>query len=236
MNHTWSLSVEELFYLIWPLIILAVRPKTLLSLIWVIGLGSILYKIIMLCFFYSPSTDQLLLLSMTGNLDGLMSGALLGFFSLDKNSFLYRTFPTRQAFAVLLLFLIVIGANYFRFDQALLNSFFKEGLSVVSVILSFYCLAWFISSGKPTLLLNSFFRNRFLRFTGKISYGLYLYHALIFGILDAYCYHFKINIGAVNLFLIKLTLSYTAAIVSWQWIEKPFLSRKNRLHYGDEKV
>lgn len=235
VNHTWSLSVEELFYLAWPLIVLAVRPRTLFTITWLIGLGCILYKIILLCFFYDKFTDQLLLLSLAGNLDGLMAGALLGLYSLNANSFLYRSFPRAQALAVLILFAGIFTASYFRFDQPLITSFFKQSLSVAAVILSFYGLAWFIRTSASPSLLNSFFQNSFLRFTGKISYGLYVYHALIFGILDAICYHYKISVGGTGLFIIKLGLSYAAAALSWSWIEKPVLAWKKTFHYGAKK-
>ena len=231
MNHTWSLSVEELFYLVWPFVILFAGKKLLPVLIVFIGLSSILYKVIVISFFYTGHSDQLLLLSLAGNLDGLMAGALLGMLSLNKGSFLNRPFPFKQFFALLLVFTITLAANYCHFNIPRHFSVFKELLSVLAVFVSFYTIVWLISEKKTGSFFTRALNHPFMQLSGKISYGLYLYHALIFGITSACVYHFQIDANLFLLFLFKITLTYVVALLSWHAIEKPFLRLKDKLPY-----
>jgi peptidoglycan/LPS O-acetylase OafA/YrhL len=64
--------------------------------------------------------------------------------------------------------------------------------------------------------------NRFLVYTGTISYGLYLLHKIPFGTVEAL--HLDRH-SWVPLPFIFVT-SFALAVVSWNLLEKPFLSLK----------
>jgi peptidoglycan/LPS O-acetylase OafA/YrhL len=74
---------------------------------------------------------------------------------------------------------------------------------------------------------NTWFRalltNRFLMFSGTISYGLYLLHKMpddVFKLL-----HWK-EAHPVAGFWVAVVISYLLAIASWNFLEKPFLGLK----------
>ena len=64
--------------------------------------------------------------------------------------------------------------------------------------------------------------NRFLVFTGAISYGLYLLHKIAIGIAETL--HFDRH--PFLLLPVILVLSYALAVLSWNVLEKPFLKLK----------
>jgi peptidoglycan/LPS O-acetylase OafA/YrhL len=74
---------------------------------------------------------------------------------------------------------------------------------------------------------NSWFRalltNRFLMFTGTISYALYLLHKIPDDALKRL--HWKEG-HPVAAFWAAVVVSYLVAIVSWNLLEKPFLNLK----------
>lgn len=229
MNHTWSLSVEELFYLMWPFLVLISNKKLFIWMTVSIGACSVIYKVVLIGFFYTTHSDQLWMLSMAGNIDGLMAGALLGILSLNKESFIYKKFPSKQFLLFILIFGICFGANYFIYADEKLFSIFKVLLSVLTIVIAFYLIARLISN--PHKIFSKFFDLKFLQFTGKISYGIYLYHALVFGILDALVFHYKMSFNPVILFIIKVGLTYLIALFSWRFIEKPILRFKDKISY-----
>jgi peptidoglycan/LPS O-acetylase OafA/YrhL len=70
---------------------------------------------------------------------------------------------------------------------------------------------------------RSFLTNRFLVFTGMISYGLYLLHK----IPDDALKRLHIKDAHPNVaFWVVVGVSYLLAIVSWNLLEKPFLNLK----------
>ncbi|PBQ32569.1 hypothetical protein CNR22_12570 [Sphingobacteriaceae bacterium] len=231
MNHTWSLSSEEIFYVFWPLLILIIPTQKIRWLIIFIGVACLLYKIILLSFFYNEFTSQLLQLSLAGNLDALMAGSFLGFLSLEKAFFDQKYFPWKIFIPSICLLVAVVITNNIDFVNSKFLAIAKATLSVVAVVVSYF-LIWFVSRENSTSFIHLVFRMRFLQFTGKISYGIYLYHALVFGITASCVYHFKLQVNAIPLFLFELLITYLMAVVSWYFIEKPILRLKNKFQYS----
>ena len=76
-----------------------------------------------------------------------------------------------------------------------------------------------LRSGHP---VNSVLRSRFLCYTGKVSYGLYVYHPIIYFI----CFRY-IDTGSVPLNIgIRFLLTYVVAALSYHLIEERFLKLK----------
>jgi peptidoglycan/LPS O-acetylase OafA/YrhL len=228
MNHTWSLSAEEIFYLLWPLFILITpnkKIKTLVCVIWIVCLAC---KTILLALFYTVETSQLLQLSLAGNVDGLMAGALLGVFSLKDEFQDQKKFPRKSFALAFLFFVLVLAGNYFAFTDARSLAILKATLSVAAILVSFYFI-WFLTLKNESSFIHKFLQTPFMTFSGRISYGIYLYHALIFGVTASCVFHFKWKLDPVIIFLFEILATYSVAILSWYFIEKPFLSLKNKI-------
>jgi len=87
---------------------------------------------------------------------------------------------------------------------------------------------------RKKLAFSNLLKTRVLTLLGKISYGLYMYHILSISIVN----EVSIRIFNVNplqhqyypifLFIVGLSLTIILAIVSYNWIEIPFLKLKER--------
>jgi peptidoglycan/LPS O-acetylase OafA/YrhL len=80
-----------------------------------------------------------------------------------------------------------------------------------------------------TSLFSKFLRQRVLTHIGRISYGLYLYHVLTFILVDLIIAKLSIGINfPLTTIVIKLTLLYGVAMLSYRYFEMPFLQLKSR--------
>ena len=75
-------------------------------------------------------------------------------------------------------------------------------------------------------------RLRWLTGLGTISYGLYLYHVVIYAVFD---YYFMFEMGVADcwwLGALKIVTTVGIACLSWYFVEKPILKLKDRYTYG----
>jgi peptidoglycan/LPS O-acetylase OafA/YrhL len=199
---TWSLAVEEQFYLIWPWIVRYASEQWLRRFAITVICASALLRLAFTLKgvgFYANSFCRL---------DGLMAGALLALVIRSHNFVPVRYWKAAWASlavtAPLVIFLTSGPLQWIDHSFSVLGS------------LSFVYLCLF-STGKLQRLMT----NRFLVYTGTISYGLYLLHKLPFD--AAQSFHLP---PTPMVMLICILASYILAALSWKLLEAPFLSLK----------
>jgi peptidoglycan/LPS O-acetylase OafA/YrhL len=85
-------------------------------------------------------------------------------------------------------------------------------------------------------LIRRIFGNIYMRFLGKISYSLYIFHWPIYLIIKSFTAHFildSIDI-TVNKFILGIVSTIAAIIVStisFEYFEKPILQMKSKFNY-----
>jgi len=201
---TWSLAIEEQFYLVWPWIVRYYSPAQLRrSAIFVIGLSPALRL-------YLSFHGVNLYTNVFCRLDGLMAGALLALFVRSDTRLPSRF--VRQAWIVLAVAVPLAFAT-----EAVNARWIVFSLSAVASA-SFVYLALF--SRQPWL--QGALTNRFIVYTGTISYGLYLLHKIPFDLAKA----FHLDRHPLLAFPILLAACYAMAALSWNLLEKPFLKLK----------
>jgi peptidoglycan/LPS O-acetylase OafA/YrhL len=209
LGVTWSLAVEEQFYLVWPLVVRFCSKTQLCK----IALGVILASPALR--FYLSLHGINIYSNTFCRLDGLMAGAMLAIIvrssSFVPSRFVLGAWITLFVTAPLALIVDRFDARWIVFSFVVLAS------------ISFVYLALF----SKQRWFQAVLRNRFLAYTGTISYGIYLLEKVPLDVVKAV----KLEKYPFFLFSIAVVTTYALAALSWNLLEKPFL-RLNRLFDG----
>jgi peptidoglycan/LPS O-acetylase OafA/YrhL len=199
--HLWSLSVEEQFYLLMPLILwgsFALRwPRTILI---VAGLMIASFCAALISFDHAPVQTFYMLHTRAWE---LLAGSLCAFWLLR--------YPAKPSTPLSLLGGVLIGAAVFGFDK---TTPFPSGWTVLPVGGAALIILFAREHGQVWRLLCF----RPLVGIGLISYSLYLWHQplLIFTHLGIAQEPSRLDLmGAI-------VMSFPVAYLSWRYVERPF--------------
>jgi peptidoglycan/LPS O-acetylase OafA/YrhL len=212
----WTISIEEQFYLAWPLAIrkATVRSMTVIaiSLLVVANAWRIWLAV------HAAPTDHMEYNTFT-RLDPIAWGVLIALFAHKL-----PRFSRGQRIALLSVGAIVCIAEY--------------AFSITSVPPKF--TTWKLAVGHPMTALasavillsvmgsqNPFLRKRWLLYLGKISYGLYVLHEFAH-FCARYIMPASTPLQVVAQTVISLALTILLAAASYRWLESPFLRLKER--------
>jgi len=228
LGATWSLAVEEQFYLTWPLLVFLFRKRTLAII-----------------------SGSLILVSLASRLIGYSHGAPFGFLYLF-------TLSRLDSIACGSLAALWLRSPCCTFSGWRVRSYQFLGIGAAGTVLTrmimpnnsgvvgFTFLAFgftgllgiSLAQGRSSILVRTLSAG-WLRYIGKISYGIYLLHFPIFVLwarfLDrqSFC---QLNPVARNLLGIagQMVLVMIAASISWRFFEEPILRLKERFPSGSE--
>ena len=224
--HTWSLAVEEQFYLIWPITILLIRkPKILLLIVIVVLLSAIAMRYIV----WSYKIENLAYSSLYTftRIDGICIGCLLALIMKINTGFL----KTYTSVIVILMAIINFGFYFLNGRQSFTLPYLAlVGYTTFAVLFGILVYEAVLAESP---LINLIFTYRPLTFFGKISYGLYVYHWPVYLFFFPYLKRtFSVQknssfllpdlIAAILVTIIAIFIS----ILSYRFIEKPFLKLK----------
>jgi peptidoglycan/LPS O-acetylase OafA/YrhL len=234
LAHTWSLSLEEQFYVIWPVLLwgmlrLGLGRGKMLLLVCAGILASALVRA-WLYFRYPAWTPEWictvsrLYTGLDTRADALLVGCLVGLLAVWGLLPKSRLFLLGARLGALASF-ATLGCMLVRChmeQRQLYCGYFTAAALMVAVILVRLLSA-------PSRLGSLILESPFLVGIGRISYALYLVHIPIILMIGAD--HIGPSHPATT--LLAVGLSFAAAVFSYYWIERPFLQLKLRLEASE---
>lgn len=224
LGHFWSLAVEEQFYLVWPLVVFLTPVRFLRRLCVFLVLAS------PVVFWLLPKWigDVPTYVSTLSRLGVLAAGGLL--------AILWREPEQWTKWNPLLKPAVLLGGALLLLERSYLPvlSFAEPSLVLV---LGAACVG-LAASGNGPRLVQRFFESRVLRWLGKYSYGIYVYHHALKPVWIEFFWNRAIvpamgtGWGATLVYTGVATLaSLLLAWLSWICLEGPILSFKSRFPY-----
>jgi peptidoglycan/LPS O-acetylase OafA/YrhL len=223
LRHTWSLAVEEHFYLIWPLVVHSLtRQASRKALLGIILPTSILSSILIVVL-ELPAASHLVYHGTLSRAWSLGLGALTAYYEPELRERLRLNVFTGGAMLLGALALLSISVLSGRTRLApVVNLLAYSGVSWILL------LAALAAATQP--VANRIATSRPLLEIGRISYGLYLYHAPIYAFVFDQARRFEPGSSRALAIAVPVAvlLSFVTAAVSYRVIEAPLLRLKAR--------
>lgn len=223
MGHTWSLSIEEQFYALWPLMIFLTPARHLKAVCWATIAMSLAYRACLPVTLEPSITRDLL---PPAALDALGAGALLAAWRADGN---IRTHSRLGPIAALAL--AGYGIAWFSEPSDALGHWAKwTAREVLLVPLLLYLVNGAVEGfGGP---FGRVLANRQMRFIGRISYGIYLYHFLVlWSVLELFPEVPGLAVNGPLRLIVCGGLTLLVASASWFLLEEPINRYKRHFPY-----
>ena len=206
LGVTWSLGIEELFYLVWPWAVRSSSQRTLQWTMVVVMAVSPALRIVLAWYGVNLYANPFC------RLDGLMAGAFLA--SVVRMAGFRAT-----AFVAPARITLIVTA---------LLAFVTESADARWIAFSFVAIASmafvYLSLFDTHPWLRRILSSKFLIYTGTISYGLYLLHRIPFAALEPW----EGGDGSLIAFCVGLLLCYVLAFLSWHLLTTVFESEEVR--------
>src|SRR5271165_141079 len=216
LGHTWSLSAEEQFYLIWPFALVLIVERGAMK--WVAATLAVVmgWRFALL---YAGSGADRIYNGFDTHCDGFLIGCLLGLVGVDTCRKAIADFGDlgrhllSPALPLASLALIVLLLPW------------GEATCAFGIALASACSGWLIISIYENNWLERLLSTTPLAYTGKISYGWYLWHYPALSL----AHHIRFGCWRQHLLTIAVIgSSYAVAALSYAYVEKPFLMWKRR--------
>jgi peptidoglycan/LPS O-acetylase OafA/YrhL len=229
LTHTWSLAIEEQFYLIWPLILITVmwgfrkRGRTALTALFCVSFGGALVSTGWMAFLYrSGATTTRLYYGTDTHAQSILVGCALGtLLAIIKqrrgiDSLVPVASAGRTRRIISLGGLAAAGGLAWLWTHASgTGAFTYQGGFLVGALLTAFVLA--SASSVPSGLLARALSFRVLRYVGTISYGMYLWYFPIFQYVDGA----RTGLTGFNLFIVRVAIDIAIATCSYYLVELP---------------
>jgi len=212
LNHLWTLSIEEQFYLLWPalLIVMLKLKLTCGQIATLIGIIIIVSPFYRLFLWQKPGSLYYVYNAFDTRAETLLVGCALALVRYDK-------LPSRLMKVVGMVSAAVLFVTFLIGSDRIELIF---GISVIG-----YATVGIIAAAlqNPASAAVKFLEWRPLVWTGKLSYSLYLWHLPVFYVVGwSPMWHGK----AYPMF--AFVLSFVFASISYYLIEQPFLRLKEK--------
>lgn len=212
-SQSWSIGVEEQFYLLWPLLLLFFNRKTI-PYVFILFL---LWPFLNILNHFVDLPHNLLIIVKAIPFEFLAIGSIGAFCYYHYSGYILKY--TKSKYISLLTYSVIFILLMFP----VIHLFFQK--LIIGVL--FLVLIFVAIDDRNKLSL----RNPFLFKLGKISYGIYMYHPfvmfLIFPLLNKYFLSFSLWYYNLLAYFLIIGLTIIISHFSYEFLEKKFIIIKN---------
>tara|TARA_A100001015_G_C15024294_1_gene729615 strand:+ start:940 stop:2874 length:1935 start_codon:yes stop_codon:yes gene_type:complete len=196
--HMWSLSIEEQFYILFPMALFVIYKfsrKNLLTVLFLLTFVSITFNLL--------NFGNIIFYQLHFRIWEFLFGVL---YMLFENK-IKLTISFKHAGLLVLLFAFTF------FHDGMINNIYTKIICLLSVIL-------YLSSNEESQLTNFLNKNKIIQLFGMISFSLYLFHQPIFVFYRIY--NDRVNELNNSILLLLIIFLLIISYINWKFVEIPF--------------
>ena len=211
--HTWSLSVEEQYYILFPIILLFIFKYFRQYIIHTLFIGFLIS--LSMADWGSKNYPSVSFYFIHTRMWELLMGSILAYFELtlghrSKHKTLNLILPS--------IGLLLIGHSILFFNDKMFHPSFYTLSPIIGVCL----IIWFSNKDE---LITKILSTKLFVCIGLISYSLYLWHYPVFAFLRIGDF---LHQGSIFKILLTAVVILSISIISYFFIERPFRDKKNK--------
>ena len=207
IGHTWSLAIEEQFYLIWPAVFIVLSRRRRALLPWLIG-GIAAIVAIRLVGWYATHTSWGYFATVTHG-DGLLIGCLVAVLLAGTGRR-----ATARLDTPVLAWASVAGLGGLMLFARIDDGSTYTGVLTLCVLLT-ALIVRHLEGGGAQGRMAALLSTGPLVAVGRVSYGLYLYHFPVFHLVGS------MGLGYLRTIVVEYAASIALTVFSWYVIERP---------------
>ncbi|MBI3273338.1 MAG: acyltransferase [Planctomycetes bacterium] len=230
LGMTWSLAIEEQFYLVLPLLIRLVSPRVLPWLLGALVASAPVFRVALYVTHPHEGLGGFLLLP--GRWDSLFTGVLVAWF-LRRAGAAVALRARLRALRVLFVVLLA-GATAFTAWNYESGSAGMTGVGHTWLAAFYACGLVLVVVGPPGSLLRRLAASPPLRRLGTVSYGVYLFHQGVSGLLHGWLRGESPrlrNWECAGVTALAALVTMVLAELSYRFFEQPLTRLGHRLRY-----
>lgn len=248
LGHTWTLAIEEQFYIFFPLALYFVKRKYLLfffvsAIALIVGLR--------FYFYFEHYSAYYVSIFTIARMDGFFIGGLIALigsipFRLSFKSWnlIFNSTSIFSLFSLSLLMLyfgnradgiwnkFFLGFDNFKAVSNYLSSLGHLKYTLLSLLFAAILGKVVYQTSSFSEKLVAWLERPFLRKLGEMSYGIYLYHYVY---VSFFRYAFQLNeadiLPRILMILFIIAATYFTALLSFKYIETPFFRLRKSYEY-----
>jgi peptidoglycan/LPS O-acetylase OafA/YrhL len=218
LTHTWSLAIEEQFYIVWPLLLIVLLRRRFQPRMLTLGLGGLAVASGVLCFLTWERVlgGSAFFQSHTRAIDLLVGCALGTAWASRGGTHQVHRFANSQLVALAAIAGLAVLVATLSPDDPLVYSVGFPIVALCSAVVIAHVVA-----NRGSMVTSSLSMGLIV-WVGVRSYGIYLYHLPVFEVLTPSRLHLRLAI----VLPIRVLVTLIVAAASYRFVESRFLRRK----------